>query len=120
MTLGEKQRLFARLVAGPGGLVSRALELGFDVAFGAAERSIVEQRAAIASGASRLRGDPSKGAHVRRVAVDLHLYRDGFYQRETEDHRELGEWWERFHPLARWGGRWGDGNHYSLEHEGVR
>jgi hypothetical protein len=35
--------------------------------------------------------------------------------RQTSDHQRLGEWWEKQHPLARWGGRWGDGNHYSFE-----
>jgi len=39
---------------------------------------------------------------------------------DTEAHRELGEWWEKQHPQARWGGRFKDGNHYSFEHEGVK
>ena len=32
----------------------------------------------------------------------------------------LGEWWEKQAADARWGGRFNDGNHYSLEHEGVK
>jgi hypothetical protein len=27
----------------------------------------------------------------------------------------LGEFWEGLHPLCRWGGRFNDGNHYSIE-----
>jgi hypothetical protein len=32
----------------------------------------------------------------------------------------LGKYWKRQHPLCRWGGDFQDGNHYSLEHEGVK
>jgi len=58
--------------------------------------------------------------HKLRLAIDLNLYRDGKYCRETEDHRELGEWWENEHPLNVWGGRFNDGNHYSMTHEGMK
>ena len=49
--------------------------------------------------------------HYVRLAVDLNLFRDGVYLRETEDHRPLGEFWESLG--GTWGGRFGDGNHYS-------
>ena len=55
-----------------------------------------------------------------RLAIDLNLFRDGAFLQSSEDHRALGEWWEKQHPLARWGGRFMDGNHYSLEHGGVK
>ncbi len=60
-----------------------------------------------------------RSAHKNRLAIDLNLFRDGEYLSATEDHRPLGEWWERQHELCRWGGRFDDGNHYSLFHEGV-
>lgn len=56
--------------------------------------------------------------HYIRLAVDLNLFRDGEYLITTEDHKPLGEYWESLHTLCRWGGRFNDGNHYSLEHEG--
>lgn len=31
---------------------------------------------------------------------------------------EIGLKWEGMHPLCRWGGRFNDANHFSLEHEG--
>lgn len=42
------------------------------------------------------------------------------YLAKTEDHQPFGEWWEKRHPLARWGGRFRDrdGNHYSFEWNG--
>ena len=42
------------------------------------------------------------------------------YLSDTESHREFGEWWEKQHPLCRWGGRFNDGGHYSFAWNGVR
>lgn len=64
-------------------------------------------------------GHPKSG-HKLRLAVDLNLFRDSKFLDSTEAHRELGEWWEKQHPLARWGGRFNDGNHYSFEYQGVK
>lgn len=58
--------------------------------------------------------------HTIALAWDVNLFRNGKYLDKTEDHEELGLFWESLHPLARWGGRFGDGNHYSLEHEGKK
>lgn len=52
--------------------------------------------------------------HCQRLAVDLNLFKDGRYLSKTEDHRELGRYWETLHPLNRWGGRSDDGNHYEM------
>jgi len=54
--------------------------------------------------------------HYDRLAIDLNLFKDGIWLKETEDHRELGEFWELLG--GSWGGRFGDGNHYSLEYRG--
>jgi hypothetical protein len=64
-------------------------------------------------------GHPRSG-HKRRLAVDFNLFKDGVYLNKTEDHQKLGEWWEKQHSLCRWGGRFEDGNHYSLEWDGVK
>ena len=58
--------------------------------------------------------------HTRRLAMDYNLFKDGEYLTETEDHRVLGEFWKTLHPLARWGGDFDDGNHYSFEWEGYK
>lgn len=52
--------------------------------------------------------------HCIRLARDYNLFRHGRYLSKTEDHRELGRYWESLHPLNRWGGRYGDGNHYEM------
>jgi len=55
---------------------------------------------------------------VERLAVDLNLFRGGKWLDKSEDHKQLGDYWESLAPDARWGGRFGDGNHYSIEHGG--
>ena len=64
-------------------------------------------------------GHPNS-THRKRLAMDLNLFRDGKYLDKTNDHKALGEWWEKQHPLARWGGRFQDGNHYSFEWEDIK
>lgn len=58
--------------------------------------------------------------HLFQLAIDLNLFKDGVFLSTTEDHRPFGEWWEQQAPDARWGGRFKDGNHYSLEFGGVK
>lgn len=110
MTLREQQHLFAQLAAE---LIRKAAELGYEVTLGEAWRSPHEAR--------RLAGTRRgirRSLHCDRLAIDLNLFKDGEYLTSTEAHRALGEWWETVHPLCRWGGRFNDGNHYSLEWEG--
>ena len=72
--------------------------------------------------------------HYIRLAADLNLFKLEYiynstgdengkiisakYLKNTEDHLRLGEYWERLNPDCRWGGRFGDGNHYSLSYKG--
>lgn len=58
--------------------------------------------------------------HLRRLAIDLNLFKDGMYLNTTEAHEPLGIKWESMNPHNRWGGRFKDrnghprpdGNHY--------
>ena len=106
MTLREKQSLFAKLVAS---LINHATDFGYELTFGDAYRD------------PRCPYGLKGGAHSKRLAIDFNLFKDGKYLTETEDHRQLGEYWKSLHPLCRWGGdfKHKDGNHYSLEHDGV-
>ena len=110
MTLRQKQSLFARMVAL---LILKAYEMGYEITFGEAWRTPEQAQRNAAAG----RGI-SNSLHIDRLAIDLNLFKDGKFLTSTEAHRPLGEWWEQQHPLARWGGRFNDGNHYSLEHGG--
>lgn len=108
--LREKQSTFVSLVAQ---LILEANRRGYELTFGEALRT-PEQAALNAKKGIGIKNS----VHLIRLAIDLNLFRDGKYLNKTEDHEPLGLYWESLHPLSRWGGRFGDGNHYSLEHEG--
>lgn len=95
MTLGQRQRIFTHKIAQ---LINHAYLLGYELTFGDAAR--MDER------------DHSKDSfHYIRLAVDFNLFRDEKYLTETSDHEELGAYWESIG--GTWGGRFGDGNHYS-------
>ena len=64
-------------------------------------------------------GHPSS-CHKIGLAIDLALFKDGEYLQTTEDHRPGGEYWESLDPDCVWGGRFKDGNHYSIKYRGIR
>jgi len=72
-------------------LLQQANALGYEVAFGEAFR------------------DPR--------AIDLLLFKDGVYLTDTQDYAPLGVWWEQ--QGGAWGGRFSDGNHFSLAYQGA-
>jgi len=110
VTLRQQQSLFVQLVAQ---LIEHAYASGFELTFGEAWRTPEQARANAAAGKGI-----SNSLHIDRLAIDLNLFHNGTYMTGTEAHRVLGEWWEQLHPLCRWGGRFNDGNHYSLEWQG--
>lgn len=106
MTLREKQVHFAMVMVPQ--LLAKAKELGYEVTFGDAFRD------------PRVPYGHKNSLHRYRLAVDLNLFKGGVFLQETKDHQPLGEFWESIG--GSWGGRFkdGDGNHYSLGHEGMR
>ena len=87
-------------------LIQYAYDQGYELTFGDAYRD------------SRVPYGHPNSLHRSRLALDLNLFENGKYLVTTEDHRFLGEWWEE--QGGTWGGRFEDGNHYSLEHNGMR
>jgi len=111
MKLGEKQELFMRLLPR---LIDKAHELGFEIRGGDLERNT---KVFGILGVKKGYGHKNS-CHKLKLAIDLNLFYNNEWQTETSQHQELGEWWEKQHELCRWGGRFNDGNHYSLEHNG--
>jgi len=111
MSLGSKQRKFARMIAD---LIVWAYEQGYELTFGDAYRDPrVHGVMGVKQGYGR-----SMSNHKQRLAVDFNLFKAGVYLTATADHEPLGIYWESIG--GSWGGRFNDGNHYSMEHEGRR
>lgn len=94
-------------------LITYAYDLGYELTFGDAYR---DPRAFGEVGEEGAYGHP-KSNHKRRLAVDFNLFKDGVWLHDSADFRFLGEYWEQ--NGGAWGGRFGDGNHFSLKHDGV-
>ena len=115
MTLREKQSKFTHLLAR---LILFMEGEGFEVTIGETYRSPEE--------AERLAklGKGIKGSlHTKRLAADLHLFDNGKYLMDTESYRIPGTWWENQSTdeiKCCWGGHFGDGNHFSVEHGGKK
>lgn len=113
MTLREKQSIFARLVPR---LIDRAYGLGYEVTLGETWRSPAEAERLYKIGIGI-----KYSLHTKRLAIDLNLFVGGKYLTSNESYEPLGEWWEmQTTPEYEccWGGRFGDGNHFSIAHGG--
>ena len=105
MTLRQKQSQFARMLAH---LILFIYSQGYEVTF------------------ARYAKRAKWSLHKKQLAKDLNLFLGGRYLRTTKAHLRFGEFWE--HLGGTWGGRFKDskgrakpdGNHYSLEHRGVK
>lgn len=109
MTLREKQSKFVRMLAD---LLEFAHARGYEFTLGDAYR---DPRVHGAVG-QRVGYSSANSLHKERLAIDLNLFKDGKFLTSTKDHEPLGIYWESIG--GAWGGRFNDGNHYSLEHNG--
>jgi hypothetical protein len=114
-TLFEKQTEFSVLVAR---LILQAVDMGYQVKIGEVLRP--KEMAQIYAA----RGIGVKNSlHIIQLAIDLQLFLGGEFLTHSEDYEPLGLWWEKQSTddfKCAWGGRFGDGNHFSLEHNGVK
>lgn len=109
--LSVKQRRFSKMAWR---LQEKAEQMGYEITYGDAYRD------------PRLHGDigvkkgygHAKSCHKLRLAIDLNLWKDDVYLTDSKDYEPLGVYWESVG--GTWGGRFNDGNHFSLEHEGMR
>lgn len=87
-------------------LIEHAYSLGYELTYGDAYRD------------PRVPYGHPDSQHRRRLAVDFNLFINGQYMKSTNAHRPLGEFWESIG--GTWGGRFDDGNHYSLAWRGMK
>lgn len=108
----QKQWQFTRMVQS---LIAYAHSQGYELTFGDAYRD------------PRVPYGHPESLHKMRLAIDILLFKNGEYIRDSEPYRPLGDYWKSI------GGCWGgdfmdmvdgelkprpDGNHFSIEHEG--
>lgn len=113
MTLSEKQQRFTQMI---GLLITFAYEHGYSLTLGEAWRTPAQAALNAKAGIGI-----SNSLHTSRLAVDFNLFINGVYQTKSEDFLSLGKYWESIG--GTWGGRFKsnpDGNHFSLEHNGVK
>ena len=102
MGMVDKQNKFAGMVAQ---LIIFAQQRGYQITFGDAFRD------------DRVTYGHPKSTHRFRLAVDLNLFKDGVYLSSDEDHSQFHDFWDSLGGAERIKK---DGNHYSLEHGGIR
>ena len=112
-TLGAKQQRFTLMVAK---LIQHIYAEGYTATFGDAYR---DPRVHGAHGTKKTGSYSAPGSvHKLRLAVDLQLFKDGKYLTASEDYTFAGLYWESIG--GTWGGRFNDGNHFSIEHGGYK
>jgi hypothetical protein len=99
----DKQHKFMVMVSK---LIAHADSLGYQITGGDLYRDL------------RCRYGHAKSLHRMRLAIDINLFIDGDYQVDGLGHEPLGRYWESLG--GSWGNDFGDPNHYSLEHGGMR
>jgi len=130
LDLGAKRELFATLLPR---LLAEAHRQGYHVRIGEVVRG--EQQAewnathcVVCKGSATGHGTEHRfkphgirlSVHRDGLAVDLILCLDGKPLWNEDAYQSLGAWWETENELCRWGGRFADPGHFSLEHEGRR
>jgi hypothetical protein len=99
--LGDKRELGTRLLVQ---LLSKMIEDGMRPRLGK-------------DGLKHMKGS----LHFEGLAWDIDLFdSENNYLTETSDHESYGVFWEGLHPDCRWGGRFEDGNHYSVGYQGKK
>lgn len=101
--LGDKQRKLPPMLAT---LISYAYSTGYEMTVGDAYRD------------PRCNYGNPRTLHRQRLAMDFNVFKNGLWLQDTTDLAELGEVWEKMG--GSWGGRFNDGNHFSLSYGGMR
>ena len=106
----EKQSKFSNMVAD---LIKKSYELGYMITFAEAYRppDVAQLYAKQGRGIAN-------SLHTQRLAVDFNIFKNGKLLTDGSQFEDLGKYWESLG--GTWGGRFRDGNHFSLEHNGVK
>lgn len=99
MSLSQQQRIFTKNIAK---LIEYAFSKNLELTFGEAYRTQEQQLLYVQSGKSKT----MNSNHLRRLAVDFNVFKNGNLTYDWNDIKPLGDYWETLHPANRWGGDW--------------
>jgi hypothetical protein len=117
--LAQKQALFARLMAQ---LTLWIFDQGWELTL--SDGGVTLQRKVELQDGTRVKAidrEHREGSlHYVRLAQDVNLFVDGEYITDGSHpaYQMIGRRWKGMDSLARWGGDFGDANHFSLAHDG--
>ena len=97
MTLGEHQEAFMKDVEK---LLNHIHSNGYSIRGGELERTQAQQEIYYNSGKSKT----MNSNHLKRCAIDLHIFRNGKWLQTKEELQEIGNYWESLNGSNRWGG----------------
>jgi hypothetical protein len=115
MKLLEKQFLFAECLSN---FILTLIEMGYRVKIGEVLRT-KEMAEIYAQHGMGIKNSN----HLLSIAVDLQLFKNNIWLTRTEDYEPAGELWESYSTKEVefcWGGRFGDSDHFSIAHNGVK
>lgn len=123
MNLIQKQKAFSILLAR---FILEIQSLGYEVTLGETWRPPETARSNEAAGTGI-----ANSLHCLRLAVDLNLFRGGKLLQRSSEYQEVGTIWKSYTSndlTCCWGGEFRDsrgwptpdGNHFSVEHNGVK
>lgn len=99
MSLGQQQQAFSRDVL----LLFTFLHVrGFQVRIGEAYRTKEQQALHVKAG----RSQTFNSMHLKKCAIDLHIFKNSIWLQNKEELQEIGDFWESLSPQNRWGGNW--------------
>ena len=77
-------------------------ENGYEWSYGEAYRTMKQQEWYFAEGASKT----MNSMHLKRLAIDLNIFKDGVYLLDKAHLQAIGDYWESLSPENQWGGNW--------------
>jgi len=99
MSLRQEQSAFAIDVMK---LMAWMHDKGYEWTFGEAQRTAEQQAIYLKAGRSKT----MDSFHLKRLAIDLFVFKDGKLLATREDMQPVGNAWESMGALNQWGGNW--------------
>ena len=97
MTLGQNQEKFTQDLAK---LLNYLIENNYTIRMGEVERTQSQQEIYIKQGKSKT----ANSMHLKRCAVDLHIFKNGEWLQSKQQLQGIGDYWESLDLSNRWGG----------------